>query len=154
MSAVSATTPSPFGERIDKVVMQQRNCWNPEEASRHAEAAPGSAQVIEHKITAAEKDVLKQELEATVGMQLDHPHVVRTFKHTTRVMSRVRDAVCVSLSGVPTASLTLLPQASKPCARVCSALDSSAHLVSSCVLLRCHMLGHTLHRVLHISARI
>ncbi len=50
------------------------------------------AQVIEHKITAAEKDVIKQELEATVGMQLDHPNVVHTLKHTTRVMSQVRCA--------------------------------------------------------------
>ncbi len=50
------------------------------------------AQVIEHKITAAEKDVIKEELEATVGMQLDHPNVVHTLKHTTRVMSQVRCA--------------------------------------------------------------
>ena len=49
-------------------------------------------QVIEHKLTAAEKDEMKQELEATVGMQLDHPNVVRTLKHTTRLMSRVRCA--------------------------------------------------------------
>ena len=52
--------------------------------------------MIEHKITAAEKDVIKQELEATVGMQLDHPNVVHTLKHTTRLMSRVRSAVNAS----------------------------------------------------------
>ena len=53
-------------------------------------AVPVLLQVIEHKMTAAEKDEMKQELEATVGMQLDHPNVVRTLKHTTRLMSRVR----------------------------------------------------------------
>ena len=47
-------------------------------------------QVIEHKLTAAEKDTIKQELEATVGLQMDHPNVVHTFKHMTRLMSPVR----------------------------------------------------------------
>ena len=48
------------------------------------------SQVIEHKLTATEKDSIKQELEATVGLQLDHPNVVHTYKHVTRVMSSVR----------------------------------------------------------------
>ncbi len=60
--------------------------------SRHAEEGYPRLlrfQVIEHKLTAAEKDTIKQELEATVGLQMDHPNVVHTFKHVTRLMSPV-----------------------------------------------------------------
>ena len=67
-------------------------------------------------MTAAEKDVIKQELEATVGMQLDHPNVVHTLKHTTRVMSRVRvmcsqDCAAV-VAWLPSTFAVSLPQAS------------------------------------------
>lgn len=47
-------------------------------------------QVILHKSTATEGEALQKELEATLGLQLEHPNVVRTYKYTTRRMNAVR----------------------------------------------------------------
>jgi len=47
-------------------------------------------QVIEHKgAAAAEAATAKEELEATLGMQLAHPNIVRTLKFATRQRAQV-----------------------------------------------------------------
>ena len=42
-------------------------------------------QVIEHRSQpGADAASAKEELEATLGLELDHPHIVRTLKFATR----------------------------------------------------------------------
>ncbi len=43
--------------------------------------------MIEHKSTAAENVAAKEELEATLGLALDHPNIVRTFKYANRELA-------------------------------------------------------------------
>ena len=43
--------------------------------------------MIEHKNTPAENVAAKEELEATVGLRLDHPNIVRTFKFANRELA-------------------------------------------------------------------
>jgi hypothetical protein len=44
-------------------------------------------QVIEHKSTPAENVAAKEEVEATLGLKLDHPNIVRTFKYANRELA-------------------------------------------------------------------
>lgn len=43
-----------------------------------------SVQVVEHKSTVCELESLERELDAFLGLQLEHPNVVHTYKYTTR----------------------------------------------------------------------
>lgn len=52
------------------------------------------SQVIEHKgAAAAEAATAKEELEATLGMQLAHPNIVRTLKFATRQRGQVGQSI-------------------------------------------------------------
>ena len=53
--------------------------------------------MIEHKNTPAENVAAKEELEATLGLALDHPNIVRTFKYANREL-----APTVKVTTVPT----------------------------------------------------
>ena len=46
--------------------------------------------MIEYTCTGSEKQDMKEELEATLGLQLEHPNVVRTHKYTMRQTHAVR----------------------------------------------------------------
>lgn len=49
-----------------------------------------SLQVIEHKSTHEEVELMERGLKAILELQLEHPNVVRIYKYTTRQTNAVR----------------------------------------------------------------
>ena len=72
-------------------------------------------QLIVHKSTATEKEAMQKELEATLGLQLEHPHVVRTYKYTTRQMNAVRTSLSSPVITSASSSPALCPDRRGDC---------------------------------------